>query len=115
MPQGPEPASFLLVEECFRSQNSQFLAELRKISSSKWLAAFADRWKRDTRPWARRQILDYFECKRVDLENVRARSPLPARPEEDAIRDLLLKCLEAPWTGASQCQIGPRDCSAGTR
>jgi hypothetical protein len=51
----------LLVEDCFASQDSGFLAALRGISSSKLLAAFADRWKKDPRPWARQQIFAYLD------------------------------------------------------
>lgn len=34
---------------------------LRGIASPKLLAAFADRWKRDARPWARQQIFAYLD------------------------------------------------------
>jgi hypothetical protein len=47
--------------------------------------------------WTQEQILDYFEKKRVQLEEARARSPLPPAPDERAVRDLLLKCLEAHY------------------
>jgi hypothetical protein len=57
--------------------------------------------------WTAAQILDYFERKRVDLENIRARSPLPARPNEEAIRDLLLKCLEAHYGSLDRCVTVP--------
>src|SRR5947209_1388678 len=40
--------------------------------------------------WSMEQILDYFEKKRVDLETARTKSPLPAGPDEPAIRDVLL-------------------------
>jgi hypothetical protein len=53
--------------------------------------------------WTLAQILEYFERKRVDLEDVRARSPLPARPNTEAIRDLLLKCLEAHYGSLERC------------
>lgn len=44
--------------------------------------------------WTQEQILEYFEKKRVDLETARTRSPLPTGPDEAAIRNLLLRCLE---------------------
>ncbi len=44
--------------------------------------------------WSLEQILDYFEKKRVDLETARTNSRLPPGPDEPAIRDLLLRCLE---------------------
>jgi hypothetical protein len=63
MPPAPEkaPSSMLLVEECFTSQDGRFLGALRGITSAKLLAAFADRWKKDPRPWARQQILAYLD------------------------------------------------------
>jgi hypothetical protein len=36
-----------------------------------------------------------------------ARSPLPARPNEEAIRDLLLKCLEAHYGTLDKCIAVP--------
>jgi hypothetical protein len=57
--------------------------------------------------WTQQQILDYFEQKRVDLEGVRARSPLPPAPDQDAIRDLLLRCLEAHYGSLDRCIVVP--------
>jgi len=51
----------LLVEECFAAEHAGFLEALRRIDSPKLLAAFADRWKRDARPWARARILEYLD------------------------------------------------------
>jgi hypothetical protein len=64
----PEKAtSFLLIEEYFSREDDRFLPALRDAgwqgeskATIKRLAAFADRWKTDPRPWARRQILDYL-------------------------------------------------------
>jgi predicted nucleotidyltransferase len=53
--------------------------------------------------WTQEQILDYFERKRVDLEEVRARSSLPPGPDEDAIRGILLRCLEAHYGSLDGC------------
>jgi predicted nucleotidyltransferase len=53
--------------------------------------------------WSLEQILDYFEQKRVALEDIRARSSLPPAPDEDAIRDLLLRCLEAHYGTLAGC------------
>jgi predicted nucleotidyltransferase len=53
--------------------------------------------------WTQEQILDYFERKRVDLEEVRARSSLPAGPDEEAIRGILLRCLEAHYGSLEGC------------
>jgi hypothetical protein len=60
MPQSPD-TSYLLAEECFRMQDSRFIEALRGVTSAKWLAAFADRWKKDLRPWAREQIFAYLD------------------------------------------------------
>jgi hypothetical protein len=57
--------------------------------------------------WTQEQILDYFEKKRVLLEEARARSPLPAAPDENAIRDLLLKCLEAHYGSLDKAVVVP--------
>ncbi len=54
-------ASFLLMDECFTREDAGFLAALRRVDQPKLLAAFADRWKKDTRPWARAQIFAYLE------------------------------------------------------
>jgi hypothetical protein len=51
----------LLVEECFAAEDDRFVAELRAVDRPKLLAAFADRWKQDSRPWARQQMLAYLE------------------------------------------------------
>ena len=60
-PQPSERASMLLVEECFSRQSEGFLTALRLVAHPKVLAAFADRWKKDARPWAREQIFAYLE------------------------------------------------------
>ena len=44
--------------------------------------------------WTREQIIDYFERKEKDLESAYADSKLPYSADEEAIRALLLKCLE---------------------
>jgi hypothetical protein len=53
--------------------------------------------------WTEAQVLDYFEKKRVDLETARTRSSLPAAPDEAAIRDLLLRCLETHYGTLDGC------------
>lgn len=49
------------MEECYASGDAGFLAALRKVEQPKILAALADRWKKDARPWARAQIFAYLE------------------------------------------------------
>jgi len=57
--------------------------------------------------WTLQQILDYFEKKRIDLEEVRTKSCLPPAPDEAAIRDLLLRCLEAHYGSLDKCVAVP--------
>jgi hypothetical protein len=57
--------------------------------------------------WTQQQVLDYFERKRDDLEFARARSSLPAGPDEDAVRALLLRCLEAHYGSLDGCVSVP--------
>jgi len=58
--QGNERGQMMLAEEYFAAENDLFLETLRRVSQPKTLAGFADRWKKDPRPWARRQILAYL-------------------------------------------------------
>jgi uncharacterized protein len=53
--------------------------------------------------WSMEQILQYFEDKRLALEEARIRSVLPAVPDESAIRDLLLRSLEAHYGSLDGC------------
>jgi predicted nucleotidyltransferase len=57
--------------------------------------------------WSMQQVLDYFEKKRIDLETARTRSSLPPGPDEPAIRDLLLRCLEAHYGTLEKCIVVP--------
>ena len=50
----------MLAEEYFATENPAFPETLRKINQPKALAAFADRWEKDPRPWAREQVLAYL-------------------------------------------------------
>jgi hypothetical protein len=61
MPPADPRASILLVEECFAQGDGRFLEALRNVSQPKVLGALADRWKKDSRPWARAQIFAYLE------------------------------------------------------
>src|SRR5687768_8710359 len=53
--------SSLVLEEYLASGDDRFLPVLRDFHDPKKLAAIADRWKKDHRPWARKQIFDYLE------------------------------------------------------
>jgi predicted nucleotidyltransferase len=57
--------------------------------------------------WTMAQLLEYFEKKRIDLETARTKSPLPAGPEESAVRGLLLRCLEAHYGTLDKCVAVP--------
>ena len=52
--------SSLLVDDSFAAEDDQFVDQVRRISASQYLIALADRWKKDPRPWARRQIFEYL-------------------------------------------------------
>jgi len=61
MPAGTDDRALpLMLEEYFNAEDERFVETLRKIQSPKFLAGFADRWKKDPRPWARRQIFSYL-------------------------------------------------------
>ncbi len=51
----------LAVEETFSSGDSAFLTELRRTVDPRKLGAFAERWFRDTRPWARTALHAYLD------------------------------------------------------
>ena len=53
--------SFLAVEEYFEAADDQFLPLLKKFQDVKTLGPFADRWAKDSRPWARQQIFKYLD------------------------------------------------------
>jgi predicted nucleotidyltransferase len=57
--------------------------------------------------WTMEQLLEYFEKKRIDLETARTRSALPPGPDEPAIRDVLLRCLEAHYGSLEGCVTVP--------
>jgi hypothetical protein len=54
------PISSLLVDESFASEDDQFVDHVRMVTAPTYLAAMADRWKKDPRAWARRQIFKYL-------------------------------------------------------
>ncbi|HEY7086960.1 MAG TPA: hypothetical protein VH518_02660 [Tepidisphaeraceae bacterium] len=61
MAKGPiKPTSTLALDEAFAKQDEGFIDILRSLHNPKPLAAFADKWTRDHRPWARQQIIEYI-------------------------------------------------------
>jgi hypothetical protein len=58
----PEPiGSALLVDEYFAAGDDRFDAEILRVTAGGKLAALAERWAKDTRPWARRALLAYID------------------------------------------------------
>src|SRR5439155_26668007 len=55
-----ERGQMMLAEEYFAAEDELFLETLRQVNQPKALAGFTDRWKKDPRPWARRQIFAYL-------------------------------------------------------
>lgn len=51
----------MVVDELFSQAGDDFVEHLRQISSPKYLAGMAVRWSKDSRAWAREQILEYLE------------------------------------------------------
>src|SRR3954471_21232065 len=56
-----QPISPLVLDEYFAAGDDRFLPALRAFHEPKKLASIADRWKKDHRPWARQQILNYLD------------------------------------------------------
>ena len=52
--------SSVQVDDSFAAQDDQFIDQVRRITAARYLVALADRWKKDPRPWARRQIFEYL-------------------------------------------------------
>ncbi len=53
--------SAVAIDEFYASEDDRFLEAFRGMRGHQRLAAFADRWKRDPRPWARQQIFAYLD------------------------------------------------------
>ncbi|MDQ3439133.1 MAG: hypothetical protein M3478_02145, partial [Planctomycetota bacterium] len=51
----------LALDEYLASGDDRFLPALRSFHEPKKLAAIADRWKKDHRPWARERIVEYLQ------------------------------------------------------
>jgi hypothetical protein len=78
----PEAVSMLLVEEYFDREDERFIDALREVSAVKPLAGFAQRWKKDHRPWARRQVFRYLEL------------PLDRKGHEPVVKQLFKQAEE---------------------
>src|SRR5688572_6695424 len=56
----PNPPSLRVLKEFFSTEDSRFLPYLFDFREDAVLAKFAEQWKCDPRPWARRQVFDYL-------------------------------------------------------
>lgn len=52
--------SSLLIDEYFAQADARFLDAVRQMTAPRDLAALAERWKKDARPWARAQLFAYL-------------------------------------------------------
>ncbi|HVW35774.1 MAG TPA: hypothetical protein VHB99_00665, partial [Pirellulales bacterium] len=59
---GDQDRALQAVKEYFAREDDRFIVALREIFDGPALAAFVDRWKNDSRPWARRQIAAYLRA-----------------------------------------------------
>lgn len=59
---GNPDRSMHTVEEYFAREDDRFVDALREINDAPALAGFVDRWKNDSRPWARRQIVAFLRA-----------------------------------------------------
>jgi hypothetical protein len=71
-----------VLDELFAAGDERFLNHLVTFHEPKKLAALADRWKRDSRPWARRTLLEYVDR-------------LPGSPGHEPVVKRLFKHAEA--------------------
>jgi hypothetical protein len=78
----PTPPSALLLDELFSTGDGRFLDHLLNFHEPKKLASLADRWKADTRPWARRVLFQYLE-------------QVPSSPGHETVVKRLFKHAEA--------------------
>jgi len=57
---GNDRGQMMLAEEYFAAEDDLFLETVRRVNQPKAVGGLADRWKKDPRPWARRQIFAYL-------------------------------------------------------
>lgn len=57
--------------------------------------------------WTQEEVESFFERKEVELEALYAQSALPHSPDEDAIKGLLLDCLEEVYGSLDGCIVVP--------
>ena len=59
--------------------------------------------------WSMDRLVRFFEDKERHLENLAAESKLPKFPDEDAIKALLIKCLEAHYGSLEKAVVQQHD------
>ena len=59
--------------------------------------------------WSQQEVEDYFAKKEAELETLYLKSPLPAQPNKQAVKGLLLKCLEQHYGTLDDCVATPSD------
>ena len=57
--------------------------------------------------WTVDQIQNFFDTKEKQLEQVYLDSKLPYGPDEDAIKQLLMDCLESHYGSLEKCVVNP--------
>lgn len=88
--------NFLIIEEYFAAADNRFLPAIRTFSDAQRLAPFADRWARDPRPWARKQVLDYLEMP-LDVPGHQTVVKRLFKPREAARDDELMAAFMAAF------------------
>ena len=82
----------LLAEEYFSAEDNRFVATLREAHDAKRIAAFADRWKRDGRPWAREQKIAYLRREPNCVGHQPIVKRLFKQAEEDGDDEVMAAC-----------------------
>lgn len=77
--------SALLVDEYFAAGDPRFLSEVLRVRAGAKLAALAERWCTDPRPWARKALLAYVDdgCARPDHKGLVKRLFKIAEKQQD--------------------------------
>ena len=65
--------------------------------------------------WTEQQVRDYFARKESELETLYQESKLPYGPDEAAVKQLLLECLEEHYGSLEKCVVNPDAAVAALR
>lgn len=76
----------------FAAADERFISALREVHDIKLLAQFADHWKRDSRPWAHQQQLDYLRLPANCVGHQTVVKQLFKQAEETADHPVLAVC-----------------------